>query len=137
MRDRVFFDTSGWIAILNKTDRWHRTARDVKRRLVRQHTIFILTDYIIVEFANGFSKPPLRAVAINSIRTLIDAPEVEIIRVDAALFDAGLDLFQNRSDKTWSLTDCISFVVMKGLNIAAAFTSDHHFQQAGFSILLK
>ena len=50
--------------------------------------------------------------------------------------DAVLDLCENRPDKDWSLTDCISFVVMEGQQIEQALTADHHFRQAGFTVLL-
>jgi hypothetical protein len=48
----------------------------------------------------------------------------------------GLDLFAGRSDKNWSLTDCISFVVMQDEGLTEALTGDSHFEQAGFKALL-
>lgn len=53
------------------------------------------------------------------------------------LLAEGIDLFRRRSDKEWALTDCISFVVMNDEKLAEALTADHHFEQAGFTILLK
>ena len=53
------------------------------------------------------------------------------------LFASGSDLYAQRLDKDWSLTDCISFVVMRERGIAEALTADHHFEQAGFTILLR
>jgi hypothetical protein len=53
------------------------------------------------------------------------------------LFEAGTDLYSRRSDKEWSLTDCISFVVMQEQGIGEALTGDRHFEQAGFRALLK
>jgi predicted nucleic acid-binding protein len=50
---------------------------------------------------------------------------------------AARTFFSVRPDKEWSLTDCISFVVMNERGITDALTSDHHFEQAGFQILLK
>ena len=64
-------------------------------------------------------------------------PQVKLIPPDVALFDAGVQLFANRPDKEWSLTDCISFVVMQQEGITQALTADHHFEQAGFQALLK
>ncbi|MCU0535569.1 MAG: hypothetical protein MUD14_16890 [Hydrococcus sp. Prado102] len=46
-------------------------------------------------------------------------------------------LYKQRPDKGWSLTDCISFVVMEQLKIKQAFTCDRHFEQAGFINLLS
>lgn len=42
-----------------------------------------------------------------------------------------------RRDKLWSLTDCISFVTMEQLRLADTLSADHHFEQAGFNILLR
>jgi predicted nucleic acid-binding protein len=50
---------------------------------------------------------------------------------------AGVDLYRRRPDKAWSLTDCISFVVMQREGITEALTGDQHFEQAGFVALLK
>jgi predicted nucleic acid-binding protein len=64
-------------------------------------------------------------------------PKGKITPADPKLFDEGVKLFESRSDKEWSLTDCISFVVMQREGIAEALTGDHHFEQAGFVALLK
>lgn len=53
------------------------------------------------------------------------------------IFERGVELYHSRLDKQWSLTDCISFVVMSEEGIAEALTGDHHFEQAGFVALLK
>ena len=52
------------------------------------------------------------------------------------LFARGMDLYRSRHDKDWSLTDCISFVVMADEGLAEALTGDRHFEQAGFKALL-
>lgn len=52
------------------------------------------------------------------------------------MYETGLDLYMSRTDKGWSLTDCISFVVMEQWKIADALTADHHFQQAGYRALM-
>jgi len=49
----------------------------------------------------------------------------------------GLELYARRPDKSWSLTDCISFVVMTDRGLTEALTGDHHFEQAGFRALLR
>lgn len=62
---------------------------------------------------------------------------MEIVSATSDLFRRGTDFFSARPDKEWSLTDCISFVVMNERGITDDLTSDHHFEQAGFQILLK
>ena len=67
---------------------------------------------------------------------LIDST-VTIIPASQELFDAGIELYSGRPDKSWPLTDCISFVVMKSYGLTDALTGDHHFEQAGFKALMK
>ena len=60
-----------------------------------------------------------------------------VVPASSELVKAGLELYRRRMDKSWSLTDCISFVVMRDHSISEALTGDHHFEQAGFVALLK
>ncbi|MBI4581577.1 MAG: type II toxin-antitoxin system VapC family toxin [Planctomycetes bacterium] len=62
---------------------------------------------------------------------------VEIVPFSEELFRAGIELYRDRPDKSWSLTDCLSFVVMQRQVLVEALTRDHHFEQAGFTVLLK
>ena len=64
-------------------------------------------------------------------------PNTTIVPVSSRLIERGFALFANRPDKEWSLTDCISFVVMEEHSVTEALTSDGDFEQAGFSALLK
>ena len=56
---------------------------------------------------------------------------------DREFFDRALELYRQRSDKDWTLTDCGSFVVMRERRLTAALTADRHFEQAGFTALLE
>jgi predicted nucleic acid-binding protein len=64
------------------------------------------------------------------------SPRTRVIPLDSLLLQRGLDLFAGRPDKNWSLTDCISFVVMQDEGLTEALTADGHFEQAGFKALL-
>jgi len=70
------------------------------------------------------------------LNSLHAAPGVEIVASDSGLFDRGCQLYLSRLDKEWSLTDCISFVVMRERGLSDALTSDNHFEQAGFRALM-
>ena len=70
-------------------------------------------------------------------RSIVKQPRIKIISADSNLFRQGVNLFEKRPDKNWSLTDCISFVVMEAEGIRDALTGDRHFEQAGFTALLK
>ena len=76
-------------------------------------------------------------IFVSLYRTLVNHPRVRIIPADPQLFRRGVDLFEQRPDKAWSLVDCLSFLVMRQEEISAALTGDKHFEQAGFIALLK
>lgn len=133
----VFIDTAGWIALIYRHDDYHKRAKHVYVSL--EHVKRMTTDAVLRETCNMFSKAPLRPLAIALIEKIREAEKLgvlEVSHVTEALIDRGWEFFQRRPDKDWSLTDCISFVVMQDKGITKAFTTDHHFEQAGFEKLL-
>ncbi len=77
-----------------------------------------------------------RQETLDFVRDLDDSAEVTVVYVDHALHRRALDLLRTRPDKSWSLCDAVSFVLMENLNLVDALTTDHHFEQAGFRRLL-
>jgi uncharacterized protein len=74
---------------------------------------------------------------VRLVPSLRSDPNALIVPASPELFQRGYDLYARRPDKDWSLTDCTSFVVMKEQGLTDALTTDHHFEQAGFQMLLK
>lgn len=136
----IFLDTAGWLALGNKSDKWHCRAVQIYQQVARERLHRLTTDAVIIEVCNALRKPPLRPLALVLADNIYKAERLgylEIVHVNPDLFREGLTLFRERKDKDWSLTDCISFVIMKQRGITRAFTTDHHFEQAGFERLLK
>lgn len=134
---KVFVDTVAWIALLDRDDSLHSETVQIKERLRRENAQLITTDFIFLEVADGFSNRRFRgrvAAYIDGVRRLA---AFEVIPVSADLYEEGWRLYTQRPDTNWGLTDCISFVVMKRLSIETVFTSDRHFEQAGFVRLMK
>jgi predicted nucleic acid-binding protein len=78
-----------------------------------------------------------REIFLKTREELLADDDARVIWFEKQLYDEGIDLFNRRADKQWSLTDCISFAAMKRESIIEALTGDHHFEQAGFVALLK
>jgi predicted nucleic acid-binding protein len=97
----------------------------------------VTTCWVLTEVADALSAPKNRQSALDLISSLRRNPAVEVLAPDLDLFERGLDLYARRADKAWSLTDCISFVVMSDRGLTDALTGDHHFEQAGFRALLR
>lgn len=73
-----------------------------------------------------------RVQLLSLVARIRQMPRVRIVHIDPELDAAAWSLLEQYNDKTWSLVDAASFVVMRRLAISEAFTSDHHFSQAGF-----
>ena len=97
----------------------------------------VTTGFVLVEVLDATCSVLLRQRAVQFVNRLVKDPEVIIVPVSEELLHQGMSLYTDRSDKAWSLTDCISFSVMNRFGITDALTADHHFEQAGYRALLK
>jgi uncharacterized protein len=130
----VFADTSFYLAMVNSRDVAHALSVEVSERL---HRPFLLTDFILAELGNSLSRVSQRRLFVELLPYLRSRPNVRIVQASRELLDRGFELFSQREDKEWSLTDCTSFVVMRDEGLTDALTTDHHFEQAGFTALLR
>jgi predicted nucleic acid-binding protein len=129
----VFADTFFYLALLDERDEHHP---QVLSYLQHSRDFVLTTRWVFAEVANAMSGSVLRADVVDLLMTLESDPSVIVVGTSDELYRRGLELYANSPDKEWSLTDCISFVVMKEHAVQEALTGDHHFTQAGFQILL-
>lgn len=134
--DPVFLDTGGWLALLNASDALHAVASSTWTELLRQGSRVVLTEWIVAETGNGLARTESRSRFASAVHLLRSSSRSELLEVSPNLFNRALDLYTSRSDKTWGLVDCVSFLVMEDRGISLAFTNDRHFKQAGFKNLL-
>lgn len=131
---RVFLDTSYIIALFNPTDKYHQSAKELFEGLFGYEEIWI-TDAILFEIGDGLFKSR-RDVVVDFIRSCYSTKQIHVVETNQALLSNALDRFTSYPDKDWSLTDCLSFEVMAENGIFFAYSSDHHFEQAGFHYAL-
>ena len=129
----VFADTSFYAACLMPRDAHNAVA---VRHSENSRSTILTTEFVIIELVNFFSKTNGRAIVADFIKSLRNDPDTIIVLASSELVRQGFELFLRRLDKEWSLTDCISFVVMDKHGVTEALTSDGHFEQAGFVKLL-
>ena len=127
----VLLDTNGWLALLNSADALHSTASTVWSGLLEDGSSVILTDWIVAETGNGLARTSGRAQFVEAVELIRSSPRARLIPVSDGLFQRSLRLYASRQDKSWGLVDCASFLVMNDEGIHEAFTTDHHFEQAG------
>jgi predicted nucleic acid-binding protein len=134
---KVFVDTAAWIALINMSDDLHVPAQKFMGALRQQKVRLMTTEFALLEVADALSAPATRSQTAAFVDGLRRLAILRIIPASHELLADGLELYKQRPDKDWSLTDCTSFVVMIRERITEAFTSDHHFEQAGFVKLLS
>ncbi|MFM8306494.1 MAG: type II toxin-antitoxin system VapC family toxin [Microcystis aeruginosa] len=133
----IFADTVYWVALINNLDDWHEKAIEMTRKL--QQVTIVTTDEVFIEVFNNLSAygMSVRRKTLQVIKGLQNNPQILVIPQTHQTFQSGLDLYQNRPDKDYSLTDCISMQTMRQMNINEILTHDKHFTQEGFFILFQ
>jgi len=137
MKAEVFLDTSYAIALSSRNDFFHNRAIELADQVRAAGIRLVTTRAIILEIGNALSKQRYRRAAVKPLDALKADSTVEILPLSEQLYERAWRLYRERADKEWSLTDCVSFVVMQERGLTEAFTADEHFQQAGFQALMR
>jgi len=130
----VFADTFYFVALFSRTDQGHARAAQFTEDFEGD---IVTSAWVLVEVANALADCERGNEARRYVQRLFTAREFQVEEASQSLLQRGLSLYLNRPDKRWSLTDCISFVVMQEHGLTEALTEDRHFEQAGFKALLK
>ena len=129
----VFADTFYFLALLDERDSGHISAVAASR--IRRP--IVTTEFILLEVADGCARAEDHDDFLALLEGMRNNPRFTIVPLSSALLQQGIEHFARHKDKDWSLTDCISFVVMKEQGILEALTADRNFEQAGFKVLLR
>jgi len=132
MSQALFADAFYFLALLSPRDEDHELAIELSKTLRGR---LVTTEAVVLEVADGLCAPQDRPTTAAYIRGLWSNPRVTVVSADHALLDRALTLYEARPDKSWGLTDCVSFTVMQDHGVRDALTGDAHFEQAGFRIL--
>ena len=132
----VFADANYWIGLFNPKDQLHDAVMAASGTLTR--TRLVTSEMVLVEVLNGLAEyPALRGQVVLAVDAIMADPNTEVVPQSALLFRDALAQFRQHQDKEWGLTDCSSFVIMRQRGLREALTHDHHFEQAGYTALLR
>jgi len=133
----IFADTCYWVALINRRDGLHALAQRFSSSSITEQVV--TSELVLVEFLNGVSSGGafFRSSATQVVADLRANSRVTICSLTSFSFAEISGLYRERTDKSWSFTDCSSFLIMHQLGIDAALTEDKHFEQAGFRALLR
>jgi len=133
---RDFVDALYWVAVINQRDQWHARALEVGKNLEGRG--LVTTESVLIKLMNFLAEygPNFRLRTARLVQMLLQREELEVVEQTHAAFLAGIEFYQARPDKTYSLTDCLSMNLMRERALTEGLTHDHHFTQEGFVILL-
>jgi predicted nucleic acid-binding protein len=130
----VFADAFYFVARLNRRDQHHELVLNFSRNFRAR---LLTTDWVFMEVADALADSECRGRVREFILHLRSTTACEIIPATREGLDRGLDLYHQHADKGWTLTECVSFAIMRERNVTETLTGDKHFEQAGFAALLK
>ena len=133
----VFADAAYWIALFRTNDQWNKAAVTARQQL--NEALLVTTDEVLTEFLAAMSRSgdALRREAAGVVRDILENPGVQVVPQSRQSFLDGLYRYERRLDKSYSLQDCISMNVMEAEGVTEILTSDHNFEQEGFTLLMK
>jgi predicted nucleic acid-binding protein len=130
----MLLDTSGLLAYFDRAAQQHAATV----ALVDEALTLLTTSYVLCEFVSlCHSRGAGRRASFEFHADLLDSPDLEIVWVEEPLHVGALSLLRQRMDKSYSLCDAVSFLLMRERGITDALTTDRHFEQEGFVRLLK
>jgi uncharacterized protein len=131
----VLLDTSGLLCYIHQNEPQHQEAvqflSSTNKRFLTHS--YVLAELIALALIRRFPRPAVLAFVMD----LLDNPDIEVVWVDEQLHREAMKLLMERQDKTYSLCDAVSFVLMRQRGITEALTTDRHFEQEGFVKLLS
>jgi predicted nucleic acid-binding protein len=129
----VFIDTSYLLALELSNDQNHAVSLRHWQGIIKALPHLVTTSYVFDEVVTFFNSRGHHSKAVQTGNKLLRSPSVQLVHVDENLFHEGWRYFVQYQDKDYSLTDCLSFVVMQRFGITTAYTFDQYFLQAGFA----
>ncbi|OBQ09727.1 MAG: nucleic acid-binding protein [Anabaena sp. LE011-02] len=134
---QIFADTFYWIALCNQRDQWHQQVVNFSQQL--KGAKLVTSDAVLNELLNYYAQfgSEMRLGISQRAREILRSKNIQVITHTREVFIEGLDLYANRLDKGYSLTDCMSMIIMERLKITEILTHDKHFTQEGFLILFQ
>jgi predicted nucleic acid-binding protein len=115
----IFADTGFFVALAQPRDALHARAVEWSRSIRES---LLLTEMVLWETVNSLSKPPDRVKAHEIVQEVRSSPGYCLVNVTDELLEARLRLHKDRSDKEWSLTDCVSLSVMRERGLTRALS---------------
>ncbi len=129
----VFLDTVGLLAVWDVSDQWHAAADAAYQKLLNQARPLVTTPFVLLECGNAAARRPYRP-RVNVLRQAL-LQEGLLVEPTPPEVEEAWAAYDRRDAAEAGIVDQVSFVVMRRLGLTEAFTNDHHFRAAAFTVL--
>jgi uncharacterized protein len=135
VKPEVFVDTSAWLSVSDKRDKYHRPASLEYKRLIEERSTLVTTNLVIAETYILIRRNAGHAPAMRFLGSLRGSPRLHKVWSDDVVESHAIEILESYKDQDFSFTDAVSFAVMQMRGIEHAFTFDKHFATMGFRII--
>lgn len=133
--EKVFVDTSAWIALYDTRDKYHADAKHILETLKNQRKLLVTTDYIFDEIITSSSRAFGYPDAVKIGEGMLGSAVLRIVDLERETKDRAWEIFKKHGAMKLSFTDCTSFAFMARHGLSSAFTFDQDFKKMGFEIV--
>ncbi len=132
--DKVFVDSSAWIALFIPNDTHHKHAVNIYNRLAHTQSLLFTSDYVFDETITTLLKRvgPTKSRFVGE--SLLNSRLLRMVHMDSNDFQAAWILYKKYADKNFSFTDITSLVLMKRMNIGHILSFDAEYQKVGVGV---
>jgi predicted nucleic acid-binding protein len=130
----IFIDTGAFIARYRRSDQWHQEALRGWEDIERKQMACVTTNLVLAEAAQLLGRMVGNVQTAQRLRIWLSSERLKVLHPDADQELDAADLMKRYADQAIGFVDCLSFVVMRQLNVSAAFSFDRHFRTAGFAL---
>lgn len=136
MTRRVFVDTGALLALASPSDQSHATAARIARSLQKEGAALVGTTLVLGELHTLLLYRRNAGIARRVVAAVLDDPAYEWLETTAELArEATAAWLERFVDQGFTLTDAVSFEVMRRAKVRTAFAFDQHFVTAGYELL--
>jgi predicted nucleic acid-binding protein len=129
----IFIDTGAFLAKEIAADQYHRQAVEFWDRIVEEAPILYSSEHVLDETATLLARRTSYYWATEWGADVLNAG-IHFLPTQGNDLQDAFHLMRKYADQAVTLTDCISFVLMKKEGLRDAFGFDRHFAAAGYRL---
>lgn len=131
----LFVDTGAWVAVADRSDQYHAEAAAFYRDVFVRYNRLLTTGLVLAEAYALLRRGMTTELALRWLDGVLASPRIDVVYEDQETLARARLLLARYTDQDFSLTDAVSFIVMRHRRVREVFSFDGHFLLGGFSCM--